>query len=281
VPESREAKVDTDDAFYVLTATLLTPGQFPSVLGDDYEEACAVLGLEPWGSGYGLLYGQDRSGARWTVVSNDAALVAGAIAAWDCGLPYDLAPPDKTVVDSLPGWPLPLATQSPDLPDPHDPEPVPGGRAALTPPDPKGWGSAQRRLGADEVAREWYSWRSRVAETVTFNQPAESTGQAAGNAAGTAVGGAGEPTGPVGRALAEARGYLAEPPPAGRIRSTPAGGEARAIRADGPGWSLVARTDDIALVLLDEAPGQVLPVGRGGELPGLLGSLDRMARDSL
>ncbi|WP_037570107.1 hypothetical protein [Phaeacidiphilus oryzae] len=273
-PSSDEHQ-DTEDAFYVLTATLLTPGQFPSVLGDDYEEACAVLGLEPWSSGYGLLFGQDRAGARWTVVSNDAALVAGAIAAWDCGLPYDLAPPDKTVVESLPGWPLPLATQSPDLPDPHDPRPEPSGRPPLTPPDPNGWGPAQRRLGADEVAREWHTWRARVSESVTFNQQDGNPGP---EGAGARRSG---PAGPVGRVLEEARGYLSEPPPAGRIRSAPAGGDARAIRADGPGWSLVARTDDIALVLLDEAPGQVLPIGRGSELPALLESLDRMARQSL
>ena len=36
-----------DDALYVLTAVLLTPAKFPSVLGDDYPEACAALGLPP------------------------------------------------------------------------------------------------------------------------------------------------------------------------------------------------------------------------------------------
>jgi hypothetical protein len=40
---------------------------------------------------------------------------------------------------------------------------------------------------------------------------------------------------------------------------------------------LVARTDDIAFVLLDEKPGEILPVGRGPELPGLLEALDKMA----
>nr|AXL05939.1 hypothetical protein [uncultured bacterium] len=39
----------------------------------------------------------------------------------------------------------------------------------------------------------------------------------------------------------------------------------------------MARTDDIAFVLLDEEPGEVLPVGRGPELPGLLAALDSMA----
>jgi hypothetical protein len=40
---------------------------------------------------------------------------------------------------------------------------------------------------------------------------------------------------------------------------------------------MVARTDDIAFLLLDEEPGEVHPVGRGSELPGLLQALDGMA----
>ena len=49
------------------------------------------------------------------------------------------------------------------------------------------------------------------------------------------------------------------------------------LRADGPGWSIVAHTEDIAFVLLDEEPGEVLPVGRGSELPSLLAALDSLA----
>jgi len=272
---------DRDEAFYVLTAALLTPSRFPSVLGDDYGSACAALGLEPWDVGYGLLFGQDGHGARWTVVSNDAALVAGAIAAWDCGLPYDLAPPEKTVVDSLPGWPLPLATQSPDLPDPHDPPAEPDGPPVLSPPDPTAWGPAQRRLSADEVARDWYGWRSKVAAEVTFPEPGEAPPSgASGGQEGDSGAAAGSDAQPVGRVLEEARRYLDTPPPAGRVRSQPAGESARAVRADGPGWSLVARTDDIALLLLDEAPGRIIPIGRGPELPALLEGLDRVARQS-
>lgn len=255
-----------DDAFYVLSALLLTPGQFPSVLGDDYPAACAALGQEPWADGYGLLFGQDRAGARWTVVSDDAALVGCAIAAWDCGMAYDLSPPDRTVVDSLPGWPVGLAISTPGLPEPHDPvvDPEQGGPALLSPPDPDSWGPAQRRMGADEVAKQWAAWRERITATVTFDQ---ATGSA--------------PAEDVGRVLAEAHAYTRTPPPAGRIRSAPAADGARLVRADGPGWSLAARTDDIALVLLDERPGEVVPIGRGPELPALLHALDRMARASV
>ncbi|OEV30701.1 hypothetical protein AN219_09265, partial [Streptomyces nanshensis] len=79
------------------------------------------------------------------------------------------------------------------------------------------------------------------------------------------------------RVLKEVREYLHSPPPPGRVRSAFASGEARTLRADGPGWSMVARTDDIAFLLLDDEPGEVLPVGRGAELPGLLEALDGMA----
>jgi hypothetical protein len=67
------------------------------------------------------------------------------------------------------------------------------------------------------------------------------------------------------------------PPPLGRVRSAFASDSARTLRADGPGWSLVARTDDMAFLLLDDEPGEIVPVGRGPELPGLLEALDRMA----
>ena len=255
---------DDDGAFYVLSALLLTPGQFPSVLGDDYPAACAALSLEPWADGYGLLFGQDSDGARWTVVSNDAALVGCAIAAWDCGMSYDLTPPDRTVVDSFPGWPLTLAVSTPGLPDPHDPAAAPeDDKPLLSPPPPDEWGPAQRRLGADEIAAQWTMWRAQIAETVSFDENRSVSSE-----------------GPVAKILAEAREYTRTPPPAGRVRSAPATDGARLVRADGPGWSLAARTDDIALVLLDDKPHEVVPVGRGPELPALLHALDRMARAS-
>lgn len=131
----------------------------------------------------------------------------------------------------------------------------------LTPPDPAAWGPAQRRLGADEVGRNWHQWRQQTAE-VRFTDSGSGPGHPG-----------------IAHALAEAADYLTTPPPAGRVRSGPAGEDARTVRADGPGWSLVARTDDIAFLLLDDEPGEVLPVGRGKELPGLLEGLDRLARD--
>ncbi|MBW5486314.1 hypothetical protein [Streptomyces bambusae] len=246
-------------SLYVLSAVLLTPAQFPSVLGDDYPEACAQLGVDPLPDGYGLVLGQDEEGARWTVVVDDVSLVAIAIASWDCGMEYDLSPDERSVVVSLAGWPLALAVAAPGIPDPHDPEQGADGtgRVPLAPPTADVWGPVQRRLGADQIAQQWDDWRERF----------ETDGAAPVSHAGLT------------RALAEAREYAQTPPPPGRVRSAFAGEKARTLRADGPGWSLVARTDDIAFVLLDEEPSAVIPVPREGktDLPGLLAALDGVA----
>ncbi|MET9509714.1 hypothetical protein ABZX62_14860 [Streptomyces flavidovirens] len=267
--DTAENAEEPEDALFVLTAVLLTPAQFPSVLGDDYPQACAALGLEPYADGYGLVLGQDGTGARWTVVIDDVSLVAVAIASWDCGMEYDLSPDERTVVAGLPGWPLPLAVAAPGLPHPHDPVPGsgPDGErepSPLAPPDTDEWGPAQRRLGADEIALQWAAWREQIDDEETFVAPGDHPH-------------AGDPHAGVRRVIEELHGYVNAPPPPGRVRSTFASGEARTLRADGPGWSVVARTDDIAFVLLDDEPGEVLPVGRGPELPGLLEALDRIA----
>ncbi|MGW2303937.1 hypothetical protein [Streptomyces sp. NPDC001809] len=330
------------DALFVLTAALLTPARFPSVLGDDYPAACAALGLLPDAEGYGLVFGQDGLGARWTVVVDDVSLVAVAIASWDCGMAYDLSPDEDSVVAGLPGWPLAVATRAPGVPDPHDPEPQEGDPAPLVPPSGDVWGPAQRRLGADAVAHQWAAWRSQVTDDEPAGDTTPSGGSTASRAAAPSEGAAApapgvapaavpavpdepapkpmtwferpsraqttpapapqtppaaeptdagrsdaapaadvasDPYAGVRRALDELRGYLKEPPPVGRVRSTGTGAEGgvRTLRADGPGWSLVARPDDMAFVLLDELPREVLPVARGPRLPALLEGLDAMA----
>jgi hypothetical protein len=289
-----DAVAAADEALYVLTAVLLTPAKFPSVLGDDYPEACSALGLAPLADGYGLGLGQDGDGARWTVVVDDVSLVAVAIASWDCGMEYDLSPDERSVVAALPGWPLAVAVAAPGVPAPHDPDPEVADGPPLTPPDTSRWGPAQRRLGADEIALQWAIWREQIDDASFSNQASASDVSA--EAAEKEVkdedteqdehaaqdGQDGQVDGPdkhggIRRVLAEARGYVEKPPPLGRVRSSFAPGDARTLRADGPGWSLVARTDDIAFVLLDAEPGEVLPVGRGPELPGLLEALEKMA----
>ncbi|MEV6202291.1 hypothetical protein AB0M64_20260 [Streptomyces sp. NPDC051771] len=265
-----------DDALYVLTACLLTPARFPSVLGDDYPAACAALGLEPYGQGYGLVFGQDGLGARWTVVIDDVSLVAVAIASWDCGMAYDLSPDEESVVAGLPGWPLPVATQAPGIPDPHDPEPEEGDPAPLAPPAEDAWTPAHRRLGADEVALHWNAWREQIAPRPAA-APTEEPPAAAEPTAAPSDGAAPDPYAGVRRAMDELHGYLETPPPVGRVRSDATGESARTLRADGPGWSLVARTDDMAFFLLDELPHEVLPVAPGPRLPALLEGLDAIA----
>ncbi|MFJ9963695.1 hypothetical protein [Streptomyces avermitilis] len=286
-----DAVAAQDDALYVLTAVLLTPAKFPSVLGDDYPEACAALDLVPLADGYGLVLGQDGDGARWTVVIDDVSLVAVAIASWDCGMEYDLSPEEHTVVAALPGWPLAVAVAAPGVPAPRDPSPELTDLEPLRPPDSETWGSAQRRLGADEIALQWATWREQIGDDYFTNRngeaPAEEPVKADAVDDGSDSDGSGSGSGSgdsrntprrgVRRVLAEARSYVDTPPPLGRVRSSFAPGDARTLRADGPGWSIVARTDDIAFVLLDEEPGEVLPVGRGPELPGLLEALDKMA----
>ncbi|MGY4737865.1 hypothetical protein [Streptomyces sp. ATMOS53] len=296
-----DAVAAADEALYVLTAVLLTPAKFPSALGDDYPEACAALGLPPLADGYGLVLGQDGEGARWTVVIDDVSLVAVAIASWDCGMEYDLSPDERTVVAALPGWPLAVAVAAPGVPAPHDPGPEVVDSPALCPPDTSTWGPAQRRLGADEIALQWALWREQIddtefaparaaagtdsgigegdrsAEVAEVAESGRSDEADAANGSDEAGKGAPKRHSGVRRVLAEVRAYVDTPPPLGRVRSSFAPGDARTLRADGPGWSLVARTDDIAFVLLDEQPGEVLPVGRGPELPGLLEALDKMA----
>ncbi|MFD7123966.1 hypothetical protein ACFV9X_12225 [Streptomyces anulatus] len=266
-----------DDALLVLTAMLLTPARFPGVLGDDYVAACGALALEPYEEGYGLVLGQDGEGARWTVVVEDAAQVAVAIAAWDCGMEHDLSPDERSMVCALPGWPMDLAVSAPGVPEPHDPETDGEGPAPLTPPDAEVWGPAQRRLGADEIAAQWSVWREQL-DDARFSQPGDGEGPENGAEGEPESDSSSSPRHPgVRRALSEATAYTKAPPPPGRIRSSYASADARTLRVDGPGWSMVARTDDIALFLLDEEPGTVIPVGRGAALPGLLTALDGLA----
>ncbi len=267
-----------DDALLVLTAMLLTPARFPGVLGDDYVAACGALALEPYEEGYGLILGQDGEGARWTVVVEDASQVAVAIAAWDCGMEHDLSPDERSMVCALPGWPMDLAVSAPGVPDPHDPVTDGEGPAPLTPADSEAWGPAQRRLGADEIAAQWSAWREQIDDT-QFPRPSGSDGRPGSDAVSEPENAPSRSPGhpAVRRALSEATAYTKAPPPPGRIRSSYASADARTLRVDGPGWSMVARTDDIALFLLDEEPGTVIPIGRGDALPDLLTALDGLA----
>ena len=249
-----------NDQLFVLTAVLLTPAQFPSVLGDDYPEVCAGLGLEPYAEGYGLVLGQDGDGARWTVV--DGRCVAGrrarsrpGTAAWSTTSPPASAASSARCPAGRSRSPSRRrACRSRTIRSREEGDPAP-----LTPPDAEEWGPAQRRLGADEIAMQWAAWREQIDDDDSFAEPGGSGAQ--GRAAG-AGGGA----------------RLCERAAAAGAGAVVVRGRRGADAAGGRAWlELVARTDDIAFVLLDDEPGEVHPVGRGPELPGLLSSLDELA----
>jgi hypothetical protein len=77
-------------------------------------------------------------------------------------------------------------------------------------------------------------------------------------------------------ALDAARAYLQQPPPAGRIRIYPAGGDATIVRADGDGWSLVGRTGSVSFMLLDTDPNTLHAIGWKAS-PSLLDELSHLA----
>ncbi|MGW0860438.1 hypothetical protein ACWD3D_35570, partial [Streptomyces sp. NPDC002690] len=170
-----------------------------------------------------------------------------------------------------------LAVAAPGVPSPHDPEPAEdgsGGKLLLTPPSDDDWGPEQRRMGADEIASRWGSWREQV-DALTPEPGAPASREAGSPQEATTPEAKVHPG--VRKVMEEARGYLDSPPPPGRIRSTFATADARTLRVDGPGWSLVARTDDMAFVLLDEAPRDVMQIRPGPQLLGLLTALDALA----
>jgi hypothetical protein len=108
----------------------------------------------------------------------------------------------------------------------------------LEPAPPPEWTPGRRRRIAHEIASRW--------DDVIATRPVK-------NVLSAGVPDAPEPA-DLHAALDAARAYLQQPPPAGRIRACPAGGNAVIVRADGDGWSLIGRTSSIAFMLLDTAP---------------------------
>ena len=146
-----------EEALYVLTAVLLTPAQFPSVLGDDYPEACAALGLEPYADG--LRAGAGAGRRRRPLDGGHRRRIAGGVRHRVMGLRHGVRrcrPTSRTVVAALPGWPLAVAVAAPGVPAPHDPAPElsPGdGPAAARTAGHRavGSGAAAARRGRDRA----------------------------------------------------------------------------------------------------------------------------------
>ncbi|EFG64241.1 integral membrane protein, partial [Streptomyces sp. SPB074] len=127
----------------------------------------------------------------------------------------------RATVATLPGWPLALTVAAPGVPAPHDPDlsGAPEAPALLRPPSGAGWGPAQRRLGADEISRQWAAWRAEF----SAEEPVETAGAADGAGAEAPASfvapGSETAAAAVRAALAEAHAYLDAPPPPGRVRS--------------------------------------------------------------
>ncbi len=260
-----------DDSLYVLTAVLLTPAQFPSVLGDDYPQACRALGLEPYAEGYGLVLRAGRCGGP--LDGRGERRVAGRRGDRRVGLRDGVRPVTPRGQRGLRASRVAA-------------RPVGGGarpaRAARPPVGARG----SRSLGAGRHRGVGFGpaavGRRRDRPAVGLLAAAAGRRRLLRLRRGTGAGrrrGTGVPPCAVGcaglwriwsgtwRIRLHRGGY-------GRCSHREG---ARLLRADGPGWSLVARTDDIAFVLLDERPQEVLPVGRGSRLPVLLAGLDAMA----
>ena len=272
-----------DDALYVLTAVLLTPAQFPSVLGDDYPAACAALDLAPLADGYGLVLGQDGDGRA--VDGRHRRRLAGRRRHRVLGLRHGARSVAGRAHGRLRAARLAARRRrrgpgSARPARPARPSSRSGRRCARRTPTVVGPGSTAPRRRRDRTPVGDVAGADRRQGVRRSDGDTSAEQDAQGDESGKGE----EADAERERTLSGVRASSRRLAPtwtrhlrSGRVRSSFASGDARTLRADGPGWSMVARTDDIAFVLLDEKPGEVLPVGRGPELPGLLEALDKMA----
>ena len=263
----------------------MTPEEFPGELGASYQEACGLIGVPPRDGGYGLVLGQDESGACWTQVSTDLSGITTARSVWAMGLESGYQAPPGTVTATVPGWPVPCTLAVAGLPDPHDP---PGTRAA---PDQAGPGSrqARRRALADQLVSELADSGHQDAA-----QHAEAQQWHALNMGDTEVspvlprlidlrvratpGYPGRPA--ADRAISQAWQLAATAtPPPGTVRVRTAWPAARVVRASGDGWTLTARGGDqpLLILLLDDVPGIILDISDTSQAAELIDALTAAA----
>jgi len=123
------------------------------------------------------------------------------------------------------------------------------------------WTPGRRRRMAYEIAARWDAFiAAHPVDDIPFTDDTDVPGLAGADAA-----------------LDAARAYLEHPPPAGRIRVYPSGGDGAIVRADGDGWSLVGRTGSVSFMLLDTDPNTLHPI-RWRASPSLLDGLLCLAR---
>ena len=126
----------------MVTALLMTPGEFPGELAETFPEACAALDVAPAAHGYGLILAQAQDGGRWTQITTDASGVSSAQSIWNMGLVCGYQPPEDSVVAIRPGWPVECVLGLAGLGEPH--YPLDPGESVLRPPQR---GTPGRRRG--------------------------------------------------------------------------------------------------------------------------------------
>ncbi len=115
-----------DDALYVLTAVLLTPAKFPSVLGRlpgglRCTDPTPAMGTVSCSARTARVHG-GRS-------SSTTSPVAVAIASWDCGMEHELSPDERTVLFRTARL-LDVAVAAPGVPARTTPRPAHGSACA-------------------------------------------------------------------------------------------------------------------------------------------------------
>ena len=260
------------DRIDVVTAVLCTAEEFPGELGDDYDSACAALGLAASSSGYALVLGQDRGGARWTQLTADTDGVASVLAVGASGVEFGYRPPEGSVLQVRPGWPIECSLGLTDRPAPHDP----GTPAKPAGPSQRRWTPAERRRLADQIAEEIIDYGVDSDRDFAMFDLGETDLEPERLLMVDLLRVRGDlDQAPVRRAVEQAwKLAAAATPPPGSVRTVRAGSKTRMVRAAGDGWNLVARPHDgPAVLLLDELPGRVLDLTGADRLAELLDAL--------
>jgi hypothetical protein len=212
----------------------------------------SLFGTEPWPD----VLGAEVTGRMdWYACDDCQALIESADydGLWERSLPYSEPMPVQAAwrefwVDHGPVRPQP----------PPEPVPAPSSRIYV---GRGGWGPAQRRYAARELARDW-----------SIAEPLQSPGGGIPEVDLHAHRDRLKPL--VSACLSEAWGYAsAVRPPPGAVTSKRVYRNERLITAAGRGWSLVARTDGPALLLHDGMPYTGLDITRDQRFSGLLDGL--------
>jgi hypothetical protein len=265
----------------VVTAILLTAGEFPGELGDSYSSVCAMLELEASKDGYGIVLCQDEGGARWTEFTTDVHGVDSVNSVLEMGFAAGYEPDPATVVSRRPGWPLTCTVGYADLPQPHDPQDVLD--ADLLHAPEREWIPVGRRSLADHIVNELRAGGHLSEEQYVENYQFDAYNM-----------GDHDPTPPArlidarrlvatdhpvrqhfDAAIAQARSLATKehlPPGAIRLwRTWPQ--EKYVIRANGSFWTLTALVGGPAVLLLDHVPAVPLALDDAPDLSALLDAL--------